>query len=1030
MELMEINMNKLLARQIKRHFGAAENLPTDLLEFIKNVNETYNDFDADNRLIQNSIEISSQELRDALLKLKVDAEAQRETFEKIKEIINVLNPNDNNKTTQNQDTHTESSILLDSLIKLIDERKQAEAELLKLKIAVEQSSSSIVITDLAGNIQYTNKKFKETTGYSNEEALGKNPRILKSNEAKPEMYKDLWSTILAGNEWHGELHNKRKDGTLYWEYASISPIRNTNGEIISFLAVKDEITERKRVEEALRTKTSILEAQTNATIAAILIVDMHQKRILINQRAIELFEIPQHIVNDADDTKLLKHVVEMTKFPAMFIKKVRYLYDHPNESASDEIEFKNGKILDRYSAPVLGKENEYFGRIWTFRDITKNRKAEKALKQSEARLSLATRAGGVGVWDLDLNDNSLIWDEQMFALYGIQKTDFTSAYEAWKTGLHPDDIERADAEIQMAINGEKEFDTEFRVIWADGSVHTIKALAILQKDDAGKPLRLIGTNWDITEKKLNEEKLIRAVKAAEAANKAKSEFLANMSHEIRTPLNGVIGFTDLLKNTPLSPVQEQYVKNANTSGHALLGIINDILDFSKIEAGMLELDITKTDMIELLGHSVDIIKYTADKKKLEVLLNIDPKMPRFAFVDSVRLKQIFANLMGNAVKFTEKGEIELKIEYAELNNSQGKFYFTVRDTGIGITEEQQKKLFKVFSQADSSTTRKFGGTGLGLVISEMIAQKMDSKIHILSKQGKGSTFYFEIIVDVEYGEMIDKSAINEVRRCLIIDDNGNNRIILEHTLMNWGIACVSCDNGLDALKIIETSEFFDVVICDYHMPYIDGLETIGMIREKLKISREKLPVILLHSSSDDDTLHRKCEELGVRFMITKPVIANDLYNYLVKLNTQNTSLESSEDNEITTLDHDKVATILIAEDNLFNMTLVKAVINNLFPNIHIIEAENGYEAFLLWKQNQPDLILMDIQMPEMNGLEATQQIRILEKGTAKQTPIIALTAGALKEEQENCFNAGMDDYLTKPIDSKLLAKVILKYLNV
>ena len=1154
---MELNLNKLLARQIKRHFGSFDNLHVDLHEFINIVNQTYNDFDADNRLIQNSIEVSSQELRDALQKQKLDSEIQRETIRKINEVINVLNPNEQHNTTPNQDTHTESSELLDSLIKLIDEHKLAEAELIKLKIAVEQSSSTIVITDVAGNINYTNKKFKETTGYSTVEAIGKNPRILKSNEAKREVYQELWSTILAGNEWHGEFHNKRKDGTLYWEYASISPIRNSAGEIVSFLAVKDDITERKRVEEALQSKTSILEAQTNATIDAIIIVDKNQKRILINHRAIELFEIPEHIVNDADDTKLLNYVVGITQFPDKFIEKVQYLYNHPHETGSDEIELKNGKILDRYSAPVLGKEKEYFGRIWTFRDITKSKNAEKALQQSETllrsiidtttdviyvkdtecrfvyinpagcelngksqeqligfsqadfitdpkelakfmeddlriiksgrteifeeeilgangnlytfqttkkprydgqgniigligvanditeakkavkeleqlstRLSLATRAGGVGVWDYDLINNSLIWDEQMFSLYGIKKENFNGAYEIWKSGLHPDDLERGEAEIQMAINGEKEFDTEFRVIWSDGSVHTIKALAFLQRDEAGKPSRLIGTNWDITEKKLNEEKLIKAADAAEAANKAKSEFLANMSHEIRTPLNGVIGFTELLKNTPLSVVQEQYVKNANTSGHALLGIINDILDFSKIEAGMLELENTKTDMVELLSHSVDIIKYAADKKNLEVLLNIDPKMPRFAFVDTVRLKQIFANLMGNAVKFTERGEIELKITFTELNDKQGKFDFSVRDTGIGITEEQQKKLFKVFSQADSSTTRKFGGTGLGLVISEMIANKMGSNIQIKSQQGKGTTFYFEIITHVEHGKMIDKTAINTVKRCLIIDDNTNNRIILEHTFANWGIETVSCDNGLDALRSIETSEVFDLVICDYHMPYIDGLETIRMIREKLNLTEEKLPIILLHSSSDDEELHSKCEELGVHFKIVKPLISNDLYSYLVKLNYKTNEIEISEDLKITNQKQDKIATILIAEDNKVNMMLAKAMINNSFPNVQIIEAINGNEALLFWEKHQPDLILMDIQMPDMNGLEATRQIRILEKYAGKQTPIIALTAGALKEEQDNCFDAGMDDYLTKPIDTKLLGKTILKYLSI
>ena len=458
-------------------------------------------------------------------------------------------------------------------------------------------------------------------------------------------------------------------------------------------------------------------------------------------------------------------------------------------------------------------------------------------------------------------------------------------------------------------------------------------------------------------------------------------------------------------------------------------IINDILDFSKIEAGMFELDIIKTDIIELLGNSVDIIKYAAEKKHLEVLLNIDPKTPRFAMVDTVRLKQIFANLMGNAVKFTEKGEIELKVGYENLGNNKGRFNFSVSDTGIGITEEQQKKLFKVFSQADSSTSRRFGGTGLGLVISDMISKKMGSKIKIKSQQGIGTTFYFDLVTDVEYGERIDPGAIHSVKRCFIIDDNTNNRIILEHTLSNWGIECESCDNGLTALKLIETSKPYDLIICDYHMPYIDGLETIKMIREKLKLSANKMPVILLHSSSDNEELHRKCEELGVRFKLTKPVKADELYGYLCKLNTQVDINEIIENIKSETPATERISTILIVEDNEFNMILAKTLVSRMLPTARIMEAVNGKEALILFQEEQPDLILMDIQMPEMNGLEATAKIREMEKSTRRYTPIIALTAGAIKEEQEKCRNAGTDDYLTKPIDNELLYKMVFKYLE-
>ncbi len=263
----------------------------------------------------------------------------------------------------------------------------------------------------------------------------------------------------------------------------------------------------------------------------------------------------------------------------------------------------------------------------------------------------------------------------------------------------------------------------------------------------------------LAESKKLQLQIIEAKEKAEAASKAKSEFLANMSHEIRTPLNGVIGFTDLLKDTPLSSMQQQYVNNANVSGHTLLGIINDILDFSKIEAGMLHLEMIKTDMIELLENSIDIVKYQAEQKNLELLLHINQSMPRFALTDPVRLKQVLANLLGNAVKFTQKGEVELKVDYEALGHGKGKLSFFVRDTGIGITEEQKSNLFKAFSQADSSTTRKFGGTGLGLIISDLIANKLGGKILVDSKQGEGSTFHFEIVTEVEDGDRLRRAAL-------------------------------------------------------------------------------------------------------------------------------------------------------------------------------------------------------------------------------------------------------------------------------
>ncbi len=531
-----------------------------------------------------------------------------------------------------------------------------------------------------------------------------------------------------------------------------------------------------------------------------------------------------------------------------------------------------------------------------------------------------------------------------------------------------------------------------------------------------------------------EQALQQAITDAYSASRAKSEFLANMSHEIRTPLNGVIGFTELLMSSQLQPVQKGYVNNVNVSAHTLLGIISDILDFSKIEAGMLELEIVRTDMIQLLESATDLVKFSAGNKNLEILLNIDPSMPRFADVDPIRLKQILANLLGNAVKFTEQGEVELKVRFEKRDDGRGVIAFYVRDTGLGISDSQRDRLFTAFTQADSSTTRKFGGTGLGLVISQMIARKMGGTIHIRSTFGKGSTFFFELETQVEDGEKRDASQIKHLKKCLIIDDNANSRYILETMLRAWQIECESYESGTAAMERLATAKAFDVVICDYNMPDLDGLDTIRMIRDHENPQIAAQPIILLHSSLEDATLHRKCDETGVRFRLSKPIKSDDLFSYLCDLHRPTNSTLKAKGREVFESPQEatragKQWNILVAEDVSMNMKLIMILLKKLLPDAEIDQAANGWQAVARYRNKRPDLVLMDVQMPELDGLEATKQIRDIESGTAFRVPIIALTAGASREEKEKCLASGMDDFLGKPIDSIKLRVMIDRFLT-
>jgi PAS domain S-box-containing protein len=659
-----------------------------------------------------------------------------------------------------------------------------------------------------------------------------------------------------------------------------------------------DLSERKQAEAALLLKTAMLEAQSNTTLDGILVIDEHGKRILKNQRIDTMFEIPASILADDDDSTLLKHVVGLTKEPELFLARIEYLYQHLEEISHDEIEFKNGMVLERYSAPVIDSGGKNHGRIWTFHDITQRKQAEITHAQTAERLTLAARAGGVGIWDYDVVENRLHWDPQMFHLYGITPDQFSGAYEAWQAGLHPEDRQRGNEEIQRALAREKEFNTEFRVIWPDGSIHHIRAFALVQRNASGRALRMIGTNWDITERKQSEADLLetnrqleiatsRATemsKKANIANTAKGEFLANMSHEIRTPMNGVIGMTDLLLDTPLNDEQRHFAEIVRASGEALLTLINDILDFSKIEAGKLDLDIHDFNLKITLENFADLIAPQAKKKGLDFQCIIDPDVPVGVNGDSGRLRQILLNLTSNAVKFTPHGSVTVHVSQVSASSTAIVLHFAVRDTGIGIPADKHASLFQKFTQMEASTSRHFGGTGLGLAISKQLVLLMDGEIGVSSVVGHGSEFWFTACFATCLHALPPSThptaapsyqAHWQQLRILMAEDNLINQKVAVGFLKKLTLQVDVVTDGASAIQALSTVPY-DLVLMDMQMPGMDGLEATRVIRSAdSPVLNPRIPIIAMTANAMKED-QQACLDTGMNGHISKPFSPHSL----------------------------------------------------------------------------------------------------------------------------------------------------------
>jgi two-component system, sensor histidine kinase and response regulator len=789
--------------------------------------------------------------------------------------------------------------------------------------------------------------------------------------------------------------------TLYREIRS-------QGELVGFVFLQSDV---KFLNDRLQQFALVVAVVLVAVILVTFLLSTRLQR-LISAPILRLAEISRAVAQQKDYAVRVpkENSDEIGELIDSFNSMLAQIQDRDTalQKAHDDLEIR---VEER--TRELREENE------------ERQRAQLALRDSEERYRQMAMNASDLLYIVHPATNRIDWYGNVDQALGYENREFERTMAGWERNLHPDDFDRVMNAYTHSCEEGTAFQLEYRVRRKDGTY--------LYWSDRGRPIyeangqliKFVGACTDITERKQREAELQKAKEAAEAASRAKSEFLANMSHEIRTPMNGIIGMTTLALETSLNSEQKALLNTVRDSADALLCIINEILDFSKIEAGKMELEPVAFSVRELVEDTLLTLALRAHQKGLELACHIPPVVPDSLVGDPVRLRQVLTNLVGNAIKFTERGEVVVRVAVESVENRPF-LHFSVSDTGIGIAKDKQDLIFEAFTQADSSTSRTYGGTGLGLTISLRLVQMMGGRIWVESEPGVGSTFHFTASIQ---GQMQPAAPAFSLYRydvkdvpVLVVDDNATNRGILQEALLSWEIRPTVVADGAAALSALkqahEAGDPFSLVILDAGMPELDGFALAKRIKQTRGLAGG---FIMMLSSACQIEDAERCRKLGIPAYLTKPIRRSDLLDaILTALGSTAIFTRPGEDEPIAPAP--RSLRILLAEDNAVNQQLAVRLLERAGHSVCV--AANGRKALEIYAKKRFDLVIMDVQMPEMGGFEATAAIRDEQKASGKRIPIIAMTAHAIKGDRERCLAAGMDHYVAKPIDPPLLFAAI------